>query len=114
MENLELYTERDNLVRSMHTALKECAIRGTHLSKAEHDYKVALAKFVLTERAKGTPATLIKDIALGDEEVAGLRLKRDIAKSAYDTAKDAVNVYKLNVRLVENQIEREWGLAKDE
>lgn len=114
MENIYIYTERDNLIRSMHAALKECAVRGTHLSKAEHDYKVALAKFVLTERAKGTPATLVKDIALGDEYVAGLRLKRDIAKTSYDTAKDAVNVYKLNVRLVESQIEREWGLAKDE
>ena len=114
MENLELYTERDNLVRSMHKALKECAIRGSHLSECEHDYKVALAQFILKERAKGTPATLVKDIALGDEEVAGLRLKRDIAKTSYDTAKDAVNVYKLNVRLIESQIEREWGLAKDE
>ena len=110
----DLYLERQEMVQKMHLALKESALRGEEWAKAERDYKVANAKFILNARANGVPATLIKDLAMGDSEISELRLKRDIALTAYENAKEARNIYKLNVRLLESEIEREWSLAKDE
>lgn len=105
---LELQEKRELLNK----ALSECVKRGKELAQAECEYKQSAAKFILAQRAVGTPATIIKDLALGDEEVSRLRLKRDIASVYYDNAKEARNVYKLEARLIEEQIAREWGAAK--
>lgn len=114
MNDIELVQQLDDMVAKMHLALKESAIRGEEWAKAERDYKVSNAQFILTERAKGTAITLIKDLSLGDGKVSDLRLKRDIALVAYENAKEARNIYKLNVRLLESEIERMWGLAGEQ
>ena len=105
---LELQDKRELLNK----ALSECVKRGKELAQAECEYKQSAAKFILAQRAMGTPATLIRELALGDEEVSRLRLKRDIASVYYDNAKEARNIYKLEARLIEEQIAREWGAAK--
>lgn len=52
--------------------------------------------------------TLIGDLAKGHPEISELRHKRDVAKVLYWNAQEAINVYKLECRLVEAQIKREW------
>ena len=49
---------------------------------------------------------------MGDDDIVILRLERDIASVYYENAKEAVNVYKLEARLIEEQISREWGAAE--
>ena len=34
---------------------------------------------------------------------------RDVTESKYKAAQEAINVYKLAVRILQNQIEREWN-----
>lgn len=43
-----------------------------------------------------------------DEYIAELRLRRDTAKVLYLNAQEAINVFKLQCRLVEAQLKREW------
>ena len=38
--------------------------------------------------------------------------ERDCAQVMYDSAREALNCYKLDARLIEAQIEREWNDAK--
>ena len=109
---MELLNELQDKRKLLNQALAECVKRGTKLAQAEKEYKAANAKFILAERAKGTAATLIKDLAMGDDDIVILRLERDIASVYYENAKEAVNVYKLEARLIEEQIAREWGAAK--
>lgn len=89
-------------------AIKQLGIRGRAYAQAEHDYRVAMRKKVLEERAKGTPVTIISDLCRGEPEVARLRLNRDIAKTVYESAQEAINGYKLQIRILDSQIEREW------
>ena len=89
-------------------AIKQIGIRGRAYAQAEHDYRVAMRKKVLEERAKGTPVTIISDLCRGEPEVARLRLNRDIAKTVYESAQEAINGYKLQIRILDSQIEREW------
>ena len=89
-------------------AIKQLGIRGKAYAQAEHDYRVAMRKKILDERAKGTPVTIISDLCRGDPEVAKLRLERDIALTVYESAQEAINGFKLQIRILDSQVEREW------
>lgn len=90
------------------TAIKQLGIRGRAYAQAEHDYRVAMRKKILEERANGTPVTIISDLCRGDPDVAQLRIERDIALTVYESAKEAIQTYKLQIRILDAQIEREW------
>lgn len=89
-------------------AIKQLGIRGKAYAQAEHDYRVAMRQKILEERSNGTPVTIISDICRGDPEVAKLRLERDIALTVYESAQEAINGYKLQIRILDSQVEREW------
>ena len=107
---LELQETRKNLNKALSVSVE----RGKALATAEADYKEANAKYILAARANSVPATLIKELAQGDAVVGKLRLQRDIARTLYDSAREAINVYKLDARLIEAQIQREWGAAGEQ
>ena len=89
-------------------AIKQLGVRGRAYAQAEHDYRVAMRKKILDERSAGTPVTIISDLCRGDEEIAKLRLERDIALTVYESAKEAIQTFKLQIRILDAQIEREW------
>lgn len=89
-------------------AIKQLGIRGKAYAQAEHDYRVAMRQKILEERSNGTPVTIISDICRGDPQVAKLRLERDIALTVYESAQEAINGYKLQIRILDSQVEREW------
>lgn len=109
MSGQDLYAQLDEKVKSLDHALSEHRKRGTAHAKAEKEYRVALAKETLIQRDRGVPVTIIQDICKGHEGIADLRLKRDIAEVLYKSAGEAINSYKLQIRIIEGQIEREWG-----
>ena len=90
------------------TAVKQLGVRGKAYAQAERDYKVALAQKILWEREKGTPVTIISDICKGDSEIARLRFERDCAEVVYKSAMEAIQSFKLQIRILDAQIEREW------
>lgn len=107
----DLIAEIGHRSKLLDSAIRELGTRGRAYAQAEHDYRVALSKKVLTERDKGTPVTIISDVCRGDREIAKLRFERDVAETVYDAAKEAINGYKLQIRILDAQIEREWGHA---
>lgn len=97
--------EKRNL---MNLALSESAKRGKELAEKERSYKIGNAEFILLHKGEFA-ATLIKELAQGDKVVSKLRYERDIANVLYDSAKEAVLSYKLELRIIESQIQREWN-----
>ena len=95
----------------LEVALKECKSRGRAAAEAEQKYRMKLAAKILELRDQKLPATLIGDLARGDKDVAMLKLERDCAEVVYDNAKEAVNVYKRQIDVLREQIEREWSKA---
>lgn len=95
----------------LEVALKECKTRGRAAAEAEQAYRVKLAEKILLLREDKFPATLIGDLARGDREVAQLKFERDCAEVVYDNAKEAVNVFKRQIDVLREQIEREWSKA---
>jgi hypothetical protein len=108
MNGQDLYIELQQNIRSLNLALKELSRRGQKKAESECDYRIALADKILIERDRSTPVTIISDVCRGDRKIAKLKLERDIAETLYKSAEEAINVYKLNIRVIENQVGREW------
>lgn len=66
-------------------------------AKAEKEYRTALAKEILRLRVEKFPSSLAGDLARGSDNVAELRLKRDIAESAYFTAISAMDNLRIEI-----------------
>ncbi len=82
---------------------------GHNLAHAEHDYKRKKSETTLALKASGLNATLINNVIDGYAGVADLRLSRDIAQVEYETAQEAINLLKWQIKIVENQLAREWS-----
>lgn len=109
MSGQDLMQELSTKVAMLDAALNQLRNRGRAYAQAEHDYRVALAKKILTERENQVPVTIMSDVCRGAPEIARLKLERDIAETVYKSAMEACNVYKLQVKILENQIDREYG-----
>lgn len=96
------------LSEELDTSIKLLRKNGNKSAEAERDYQIAKNQAILRLKAEGFPATLIAQMVKGDEFVAGKMFDRDIARVMYDTNKEHINVKKLQLRTVEEQIEREW------
>ncbi len=108
MESFELLQYLQQKRKELSHALAESKKRGIALAESERAYKRAKAKFIAQARLEKMAVTLINDLAKGDEEISDLRHQRDVSKVLYLNAQEGINVYKLECRLVEAQIKREW------
>lgn len=112
MEEFELLQQLQAMDRQLRNSLKALRENGTAYAAAEREYKKTLAKECARMRADGTAVTLIDKLCYGLENVADLRFKRDIAEVVYKANIEAINVLKLEIRLLDAQIEREWNNTK--
>lgn len=85
---------------------------GRKLAEAEKNYRIALHKEILLQRTNKVPVTIISDICRGKEDIADLKFIRDIRQSDYDVCSEKIHQIKLEIRLLEKEIEKEWGIAK--
>ena len=112
MDNLveEIFKLNDELTASIKLLRKN----GIALAEAERDYKLKLRIEALKLRQeKNIPVTLINQIIYGVPEVNELRFKRDVAECTYNTNLEHINVTKLKIRILEAQVNREWGAKGD-
>lgn len=112
---MDLYNDIQELMKELTESIKLLRINGNALAAAERDYKITLRQEALKMRAeKDAPVTLINQVIYGVPEVAEKRFKRDVAETTYNTNLEHINVTKLKLRLLENQLSREWsGTGRD-
>lgn len=108
MSGQDLMLDLQGKVQLLDKALQQLGKRGRDYAEAEREYRVALAKKIAAERDKGTPVTIISDVCRGSQEIANAKFQRDTAEIVYKSALEAINVYKLQLKLLENQIDREF------
>ena len=92
-------------------AVKQLGVRGRAYAQAERDYRIAMARKVMEEREKGTPVTIISDVCRGNPEIAKLRFERDCSEVVYKSALEAINAIKLQIKILDAQVTREWGVS---
>jgi hypothetical protein len=102
---VDLNKQRKELI----DAVNDMKSSGRYLATAERDYRIALCKEMLKLRTnEGIAWTALFDLAVGQEEVAKLRFKRDIHNSDYEVAKEKIMQIKIEIRLLEKEIEQDW------
>ena len=52
---------------------------------------------------------MIDKTCYGIPSVAEARFKRDVALTVYEANKEAINSLKLQIRILDAQVSREWG-----
>lgn len=109
MSGYDLMEKMSSLTSLLDTAVSAFKKRGSDYANAEKYYRIALAEKMLELRSQGQPATLVPDLARGDRKIAHLKFDRDAKESVYKAAQEAIQSYKLQIRITEAQIEREWG-----
>ena len=107
---MDLFNDIQELIEKLNVAIKSLAKKGQELAEAERDYKITLRQEALKLRQeKNMAVTLINQIIYGIPEVADKRFKRDIAEAMYQTNLEYINTTKLQLRILENQLQREWS-----
>ena len=107
---MDLLNDLQNLTKQLSNSLKQLRVNGMKLAEAERDYKIAVNKKALELRSQDMPVTLISQVIYGYDDIAQLRFLRDSADVVYRANQEAINTLKLQIRIIENQIKREYGM----
>ena len=106
---MELYEELRQKTAELDLSIKSLRKTGNAYAEAERAYKVLLRTECLKLRDEGMAIGMINKTCYGIPSVAEARFKRDCAKVLYQANLEAINSYKLQMRLIESQIQREFN-----
>lgn len=106
---MDLQIELNSKIKQLEFSIKELRKNGTEYAQAEKEYKQLLRVECLRLRDDGMAIGMIDKICYGIPSVAEARYKRDVTETIYKANQEAINSIKLQLRLLEAQIEREFG-----
>lgn len=105
----DLYSELQSKIKQLEVSIRQLRKSGTDYAEAERDYKILLRTECLKLRDSGMAIGMIDKTCYGIPSVAEARFKRDCAETVYKANLEAINSIKLQLRLIDNQVSREWG-----
>ena len=106
---MNLFEELQQKIKELEISVKQLRKSGTDYAQAERDYKILLRQECLKLRDEGMAIGMIDKTCYGILSVAEARFKRDVAQAIYQANQEAINSIKLELRLIEGQINREYG-----
>jgi chromosome segregation ATPase len=104
-----MWNEIEEAMNDLQKALSNYKDYQKDYAVKEYNYRTALSKELVRLRAEGQAVTHLADIARGKPEIAKLRFERDIAEGLVNSASEGINFYKLKIRELEAQYNREYG-----
>lgn len=110
---MDLYSELQTKTAQLELSVRELRKNGTAYAQAEKDYKILLRQECLKLRDAGMAIGMIDKTCYGIPAVAEARFKRDVAETIYRANQEAINSIKLEMRLIEGQLQREWGVSNE-
>ena len=115
MDISELYAEREELIAQLDKVIEFKKNVGRKLARAEYEYKKARTKLMArmmivgyeTEHGDTKPiaATAVYNMAQGDEEIALLKLQRDLHQADADVTQEKIYQLKLQINILNSDIE---------
>lgn len=110
---MDLYNELTKMQHELDISVKQLRTSGKDYATAYTEYRVALAQELVKLRDEGTPVTLCSDLARGKREVAEKKFQEISKEAIYKANLESINSLKLRIKIIENQIEREWNGTND-
>lgn len=109
MAEYDLWNELNAKTRQLDVSIRDLRVNGTAYAEAEKAYKIKLRETCLRLKSDGMAVGLIDKTCYGVPEVAELRFRRDVAETVYRANMEAINAVKLEIRIINEQLGREWG-----
>ena len=106
---MDLLNELNQKIKELDVSIKSLRKTGTAYAEAEKMYKIKLREECLKLRDEGMAIGMIDKTCYGIPSIAELRFKRDSAEAVYKANQEEINSTKLQIRILESQIEREYG-----
>lgn len=106
---MDLYQELQQKLKELETSIKMLRHTGIAYAEAEKNYKILLRTECLKLRDDGMAIGMIDKTCYGIPSVAEARFQRDVKEAVYRANLESIASIKLQLRLIENQLQREWG-----
>ena len=107
MEN-DLISEIMNRSKQLDISIRQLRKSAEDYATAYTDYRIALAKELISLKEEGYAITLAGDIARGKPSIAKLKFDEITKEAVYKANQEAIQAIKLQIRLLDSQISREW------
>lgn len=107
MAEYNLWLELRELTQRLDETIADLRACGQELAAAERAYKVKLREVATRLKVGGMAVGMIQLTVYGQDDVAKLRERRDVAEYFYEATREAIMSYKLQIRVLNEQINRE-------
>ena len=111
-ESIPLWVRIQESERMMKLAQRAAKGRGITWAQREAEYYSAKARESFALLEEGYNATLIAQVIKGMPETNAALKERLAEKVGYENAKEAINVYKIITRVLNDEQQREWEQAR--
>ena len=109
MSGVDLMLELKEREDKLFDAIDDLYKFGRLAPEEDREFKIARQKEMLTQRAKGLPVSILKEVAEGEEGVAELKCKADTTENLFLATKELIQALKLSINTLKEQIAREWA-----
>ena len=106
---MDLQYELTNKLTELDESVKQLKITGSNYAKSYSEYRVALAKELVRLKDDGVAVTIAYDIARGKPEIARLKFAEIRDEALYKANQENINALKLQIRILESQLNREYN-----
>lgn len=111
---MDLQAEISVKLNELNNSIKQLRVTGSKYAESYAKYRIALAKELTKLKDEGMAVTLAYDIARGSTEIANYKFAEIRDEAIYKANQESINATKLEIKILEEQIKREWGQAKNE
>ena len=105
---MDIVLELQDNLEKLNKCLQELKMNGIALAEAEKTYKIILRQECLKLRDEGMAVGMIDKTCYGIPVVAEARFNRDVAEAKYKANMEAINTYKLTIKILQDMIDKEF------
>lgn len=98
----------------LYKSVEELKNTGKRYADAYTKYRIELAKELVKLKDEGYAITLAGDIARGKPDIAKLKFDEISTEAVYKANLETINVLKLQIKILENQLQREWTTNEEQ
>lgn len=106
---MDLYELLQKKINELDIAIKNITNTSKEYAGAYTNYRIELSKELVRLKDEGMAVTLAYDVARGKREIAKLKFDEICKEAIYKANLEAINSIKLEIRIIQNQIDKEYG-----
>lgn len=108
---MDIFNELQQKIKELDISVKSLRKTGSEYAEAYTKYRIKLATKLVELRDEGMPVTIAYDVARGQRDIAKEKYNEIVKEAIYKANLESINSIKLQIRVLENQVQREYGIS---